>query len=176
MDTIHIDELLNRIKHTQEHPVANSELTPPMILRCQANEPVPWNEDDIESAIHGVIPGELKAFWSKVAEIRLNDDVNYGQWGCIIWSPAEVIARHKEALRFREPDDFRVGDLIVGEFRGDNDLLLLRCDPSENDFGAIIVALPMDTRQDWPRVASSIIEFVEQFLAHPEKKYWEVVG
>jgi hypothetical protein len=144
-----------------------------MVLQSEAKPPVAWQPTNIETALEVKLPEEIKLLWSRASELRLLEDVNYGQWGCILWSPVEIVARHKQAFGWRGPDDFRRGDVILGEFRGDTDLVVLRCDPSQTDFGKIVVALAMDPRGDWPCVSSSITEFVLGFLSHPDKKFWE---
>jgi hypothetical protein len=173
MNTNTVDDVLRNIRTSKPYVDESSELTPPMVLQSEVKPPVSWEAADIEAAIEVKLPDEIKILWSRGSEIRLHSDVNYGQWGCILWSPAEVVARHRDASGWRGPGDFRPGDLIIGEFRGDTDLVILRCDPSKEDFGSIIIALPMDPRDAWPCVASSIIEFIHKFLSDPDKKFWE---
>ena len=167
--------LVAEIALAPSHEVPGSKLVPPMILQSRVAQPATYDDSSIERALRVHLPPELIEFWSAASEIRLHEDVNYGQWGCILWSPAEIVARHTKAFGWRGPDDFRPGDLIFGEFRGDCDLVVLRCDPSAKDFGRIVIALAMDPRSEWPEVAGSIAEFVRTFLAHPDQKYWEIL-
>jgi hypothetical protein len=148
----------------------------PMLLQSEFKPPVVWTLSEIESAVGVSLPDAIKVLWNRASEIRLNCDVNYGQWGCILWSPADVVARHKKLISWRGLQDFRGGDLIIGEFLGDTDLVVLRCDPLEGDFGSIVIAWGMDQRDVWPCVASSITEFILRFLSQPENKFWEVAA
>jgi hypothetical protein len=173
VDTKSLDEVLRRIQMSEPYVDSTSELTPPMVLQSAIKPPVAWEPTEIEGAVGVKLPDEAKVLWNRGSEICVHSDVNYGQWGCILWSPSFVVARHKEAFGWRRLDDFRPGDLIIGEFRGDADLLVLRCDPSQADFGSIVIALPIDPRCDWLCVASSIADFMTKFLSDPKKKFWE---
>jgi len=64
------------------------------------------------------------------------------------------------------------GDVIIGEFLGDSDLLLIRCDSNSNDFGAVVVVLPLDDRPEWYLVAYSFIEFLWAYLSSGGEKFW----
>jgi hypothetical protein len=153
-----------------------SQLTPPRVIECKVLPPVQWERSTLELALNLKLPEDVLYLWEIASEVRLYDDVNYGQWGCILWSPSEIVARHRSAIAWRGPDSFRSGDLIIGEFRGDTDLVVLRCDPSQQDFESVVIALGMDPRDEWPCVASSIAEFVVAFLSHPVRKFWEPPG
>ncbi len=167
-----VEEIVQRKPFTPSY----SKLIPPTVMHCSVVAPVTWRRNEIESAFEVTLPQDIVELWDAASEVRLHEDLTYGQWGCILWSPAEVVTRHKEALRWREPDDFRPGDLIIGEFRGDTDLIVLRCDLSQRDYGSIVIDSPMDSRDAWPCVASTITEFMQKFLAYPERKYWEATG
>jgi hypothetical protein len=172
MNTDRVDEVLRAVQTSE--PTADSVgLIPPMVLRSESKAPVAWEPSDIEKALGVKLPQENKLLWARASELRLNEDATYGQWGCILWSPVEVVARHKKATDWRGLDNFRPGDVIIGEFRGDTDLVVLRCDPSQDDYGNIIIALGIDPRGEWPFAASSITDFVLQFLSHSERKFWE---
>jgi hypothetical protein len=173
MNTNSLDDVLRNIQTSEPYVDESSELTPPMVLQSEIKPPVAWDAAEIETAVGVKLPDEARVLWSRGSEICLHSDVNYGQWGCVLWSPAEIVARHDQAFGWRGPDDFRPGDLIIGEFRGDTDLVVLRCDPSQPDFGSIVIALPMDPRDAWPCVASSITEFMQKFLSERDRKFWE---
>lgn len=168
-----VDDVLRTIGSSEAVTVGEPVLTPPMTLHTEVKPPVAWQASEIETALQAKIPEDAGLLWKKASEIRLHEDVNYGQWGCILWSPAEIVNRHAQAFGWRGPDDFRPGDLIIGEFRGDTDLVVLRCDPFKPDFGNVVVALAMDPREEWPTVAPSIVEFIKHFHLHPSKKFWE---
>jgi hypothetical protein len=60
---------------------------------------------------------------------------------------------------------------VVGEFLGDTDKLLVRCNPLTDDYGSVLVALPIDRRKQWP-VWLSLAQFVEDFAEHDGEKCW----
>ncbi|MCY7334181.1 MAG: SMI1/KNR4 family protein, partial [Pseudanabaena sp. CAN_BIN31] len=89
----------------------------------------------------------------------------------IIWSPQEVLEK-QQTLR-RNSNEFESEDLIIGEFLGDSDLLIVRCNPNTTDFGQIIIALPIDHRADWYYLAYSLPEFLQRFITSQGEKFWE---
>ncbi|SDK95131.1 hypothetical protein [Arthrobacter sp. ok362] len=114
---------------------------------------------------HALLP-ELEALWLSSREAWLFQDIDYGQWGLHILDPAAAAAR-TSAGRTSRPGDFEATDAVVGEFLGDTDLLVLEAN------GGVLVALPLDPRTDWPRVASTLPEFLTRYLEAVGDKYWE---
>lgn len=114
---------------------------------------------------HVLLP-ELEALWLSSREAWLFQDIDYGQWGLHILDPATAAARTKAELACR-PGDFKVTDAVVGEFLGDSDLFVLEAN------GGVLVALPLDPRADWPRVASTLSDFLARYLDAVGEKYWE---
>ena len=110
--------------------------------------------------------------WNKTSGLRLFEDITYGQWGLILWSPDQVITEQEKRIAQRK-EDFRSGDLLVGEFLGDADLLVLRCDRTSPDFGNVAIALPLDSREEWYIAANSLQSFLSQFLAAKGEKFWD---
>src|SRR5690348_10005962 len=123
MATCTVDEMFRIIHATKPYTVGDAGAPPPMVLQTEVKPPVGYQPSEIESALGGKLPEETKVIWSRASELRLYEDVNYGQWGCILWSPAEIVSRHSQAFSWRGRDDFRPGDVIIGEFRGDNELV-----------------------------------------------------
>ena len=115
------------------------------------------------------LPPDLRALWDRVESLRVAEDVTYGQWGLIIWAEAEAYQRSLDELK-RRPGDYVAGDVVVGEFLGDSQLVVVRCDLEARDFGMVSVALPIDPRPDWPDVSASILEFIARFSEVAE--YW----
>ena len=120
------------------------------------------------------LPPPLAEFWQEARGARLFEDAVHGQWGLILSSPEASAARSHRFSEERE-HQARPGDLIVGEFLGDQDLLLVRCDPAVSDFGTVLVALPLDDREDWYVVAPSLTAFLEKYEQEEGAKFWEVV-
>lgn len=118
------------------------------------------------------LPAELEEFWSAFEEARLFEDSDYGQWGLVLLGHGAAQAR-TDVFQDERSSDTRAGDLVVGEFLGDSDLLLVRCDASSHDFGNVVVAAPLDPRVDWPTVAVSLDEFLSRLAEAEGAKYWE---
>lgn len=90
----------------------------------------------------------------------------------ILWSPNQVVIEQEKRITQRE-QDFRPGDLIIGEFLGDADLLVLRCDANSPDFGNVIIALPLDSREEWDIAGLTLESFLNQLIAANGDKFWE---
>jgi hypothetical protein len=118
------------------------------------------------------LPDDLQELWQKCNGLRLFEDKTYGQSGLIIWSPQKVVEKQK-TLR-RNSDEFQDGDLIIGEFLGDSDLLVVRCDQNFSDFGKVIISLPIDHRSDWDYLPYLLPEFIQKFINSQGEKFWAV--
>lgn len=148
--------------------VHRGELTPlPLrvsLLRHPRPAPPPVGSDNY--------PPDLVWLWTHVALARLFEDALYGQWGLVLYSGADAAAATVR-LRSERPREVSGGDIVVGEFLGDCDLVVVRCDRGSDDFGAVLIALPIEGRRAWPVVASSVTSFLSQFLAAQGAKYWD---
>jgi hypothetical protein len=116
-------------------------------------------------------PSELSEFWTIARTAKLFEDREYGQWGLEILDPKRSVEITVlcEARRRR---DFIEGDLVIGKFLGDSDLLVIRCDPIAKDFGCVIVALPLDVRRDWYTVSHSFAAFLGEYAKTGGEKFW----
>lgn len=118
------------------------------------------------------VPSDLITFWSLAGSAELFLDVAYGQWGLRMLSVYD--AENETALAFgSRPTEFKLGDLVIGLFIGDSDILIMRCDPSENDFGSLVVCNAITRRTDWHHAAKSLSEFLVAYEAHGGDKFWE---
>jgi len=169
-----IDDVLARVRSFGSEPkiVVHRRGPSPFPLSCTLSKPVPWSADKVESACSASLPSDLKAFWDKADSARLFEDVEYGQWGLLIWSAEEVIERSPKIAHERSRD-YRPGDIFVGEFLGDSDLLLLRGDRPAADFGQAMIALPIDRRSEWDTVGSSFADFLGRYVRASGDKFWE---
>jgi hypothetical protein len=122
-------------------------------------------------AIEPPPPPFLVELWAKVNTARLFEDADYGQWGLELLSPHES-AEASGAFRRARVRDRKKGDLVVGRFLGDSDLLVVRADSKAADFGSVLVALPLDRRADWYHPAASLETFVRSFIAAKGAKFW----
>jgi len=125
-----------------------------------------------QTAVPENTPVDLETFWKHYKCARLFEDRQFGQWGLEILDPSESVLATSEYTIDRNSDR-RIGDRVLGRFLGDSDVLLIRCDPSASDFGSIIVALPLDPREEWPVVGSSFSEFLERYAKSEGNKFWE---
>jgi hypothetical protein len=69
------------------------------------------------------------------------------------------------------PADLRPDDVVLGEFLGDQELLVLG--PSEAGQRRILVVLPLDGRDDWLGAAQDLGGFLDRYIDHAGDKYWE---
>lgn len=127
--------------------------------------------DTIKALIPGC-PSDLIDLWRTTQSATLFQDVEYGQWGLDLLSPGRSVAATID-FRSKRTKDFIDGDCVVGVFLGDSDLLLVRCDPLQKDYGSVLVALPIDQRQEWYHVATSLSDFLAGYIAARGGKFWE---
>ncbi|MBB5297467.1 hypothetical protein E5F05_01850 (plasmid) [Deinococcus metallilatus] len=115
------------------------------------------------------IPAELKKLWSKASRTSIYEDMSYGQWGLVIHDNSWA---HRETELYRDmyPDQLSTQDLIFGEFLGDSEKAIISLDPA--DYGSIKIMQPLESKEDWPVVASSLSEFLEKLLEGKGQKYW----
>jgi len=140
----------------------------PFKLACSLEEGA-TKEEVAEAWSDVTLPAELVEFWTHSRTARLFEDVDYGQWGLKVLSPAESAAR-TASERSDRPTDFGANDIVIGEFLGDQELLVLTDGGSEAE---VLIALPLDPRDDWYRTARSLPEFLDTYLNAVGDKFWE---
>lgn len=143
----------------------------PFKLSCSFNDGV---EDKELTAIEANLPLEAKELYLSANGAVLFKDDDYGQWGLKIYSLNEITNATRQYFDERSRDSFE-GDLIIGEFLGDSDLLLLRCDPKKNDFGSVVVVSAIDPREDWDVAARDLGSFLQDLYSFQGDKYWELM-
>lgn len=116
------------------------------------------------------VPSDAEALWSACRDARLFEDADYGQWGLVLLDP------HSSALRTTQeraarPTEYREGDVVIGAFLGDQELLVIA--PDGTGSRRILVALPLDGRSEWFGAASSLAEFIERYFDAGGNKFWE---
>jgi len=120
-------------------------------------------------------PDELRKFWEITSSAKLFEDRSYGQRGLNILAPLEAEAETQKRKEAR-PSEFTLGGLVIGRFLGDSDLLMIRCDADASDFGAVLIALPIDPRGDWYHPATGFEDFPKKYLEARGDKFWERRG
>ncbi len=96
-------------------------------------------------------------------------DVDYGQWGLALLSPAASAARTAKE-RSARPRQFGPDDLVLGEFLGDQELLVVST--AEHDT-RVMIALPLDDRPDWYTAAGDLGGFLAAYRRSGGDKFWE---
>lgn len=120
----------------------------------------------------GVVPQPLQDLWSNVEWAEFFKDEEFGQWGLKLLTPEEAATESTRQIQSR-PEDFQTGDIVIGEFLGDSEVLVVRCDSNLADFGQVIVALPIDHRKDWYMVSASLDKFLTNYSQKEGEKFWE---
>jgi len=164
-----IDALLSKIEQLGTIEIADMAIAMP--LNSEIAPPIPRSTQALETRPNISLPEELQELWQKCNGLHLFEDKTYGQSGLIIWSPQKTLEKH-QTLR-QNSNEFESEDLIIGEFLGDSDLLVVTCNPNATNFGQIIVALPIDHREDWYYLTYSLPDFLQRFIASQSEKFWE---
>ncbi|NUQ79952.1 MAG: SMI1/KNR4 family protein [Polyangiaceae bacterium] len=143
----------------------------PFKLRCVLESH--GAQEAVVSRLSTSLPRDLAEFWRVCESARLFEDTSFGQWGLEILGPSESLLL-TEVYKQTRSHDFVKGDLIIGKFIGDSELLLIRCDLEAADFGSLLIVAPLDLRSDWIIVAISFREFLTRYVAAQGDKYWEL--
>jgi hypothetical protein len=132
--------------------------------------------EECDAAAGGHCPDDLTRFWQLARSGKLFEDITSGQCGLEILSPDEAVAATEE-YQTNWVKDAAKGDLIVGQFIGDTEQLLVRTDPEATDFGTVVVVAEMiDPRADWDIAAESFGEFLNRYVEARGDKYWTQTG
>lgn len=117
------------------------------------------------------LPRDMQVLWERTDGARIHEDLTFGQSGLVLWSHADAVVRTSRERGARA--EYVDGDLVVGEFLGDADLVVVRIDPRQPDFGFVLIAEPIYGRPDWPVAATGIGDFLLAFIRSGGEKYWE---
>jgi hypothetical protein len=144
--------------------------TNPLRLGCLVEPPA--SEADILAAWPepASVPAELRELWLMTGGARLFEDVEYGQWGLELLSPKASASRTVEGRSSYLSEDLRPDDVVFGEFIGDQEVLVYA--PSESSSRRILVAIPLDGRDEWPAAETTVTEFLVRYRAARGKQYW----
>ncbi|ATZ64496.1 SMI1/KNR4 family protein [Acinetobacter bereziniae] len=156
--------IVDLLKNSWTKPKVINNISIDMLFRCRFLHGI--NEFD-----NILFPEDFIEFYKISNGAYLFEDVTYGQWGLILLDLYFIRLKTEEFMFDNVGGIF--GDYIVGEFIGDNDLLLLRLDKSKEDYGSIIIANRMDTRDDWRKIEKNFRNFIVNFTINEGQKYWE---
>ncbi|MEN6670568.1 SMI1/KNR4 family protein [Psychrobacter sp. B38] len=99
----------------------------------------------------------------------------YGQAGLNFYNLEEFENKVNFWLSSYRSNSLIKGDLIIGEFLGDSDFVILRCDQEADDYGAIVISHPYDERKNWFYVKDGFTKFLSDFVRAEGDKYWELI-
>jgi hypothetical protein len=166
-----IDEAIQIFKEEGSHlrDPTYADGVEPMVYQCTFAEKGAKPED-IDS-LPGTCPVHLKRFWQIAQWARLFEDVTYGQWGLRILTPSEASEETCKLFGSRRKHCV-AGDLVVGKFLGDSELVLVRCDHKAADFGKVLIVGPIDPRKEWFIVGDSFEDFLGKYLEARGEMFW----
>ncbi len=141
----------------------------PFRLRSRVEAPATTREIT-EAWGDRALPGDAMNVWKMCREARLYEDVDDGQWGLVLMSPGASAEMTAFQHSFR-PEDMRPDDVVLGEFLGDLDLLVLA--PSERGSRKVMISLELDARSFWFGVGSNLEAFLERYFDAAGDKFWE---
>ena len=118
------------------------------------------------------LPAQIDDFYSNCSGALLMADKELGQWGLNLFSFDEMLIKTNRFFSERNRDSHQ-GDLIVGRFLGDSDLLLTREREGPNNSNSVLIVEPLLPRKDWPSPAADFASFLNRYLDEQGRKYWE---
>jgi hypothetical protein len=138
----------------------------PFRLRCSLSPPAAI-EEVAKAWPESALPPGAADLWRLTRTADLFVDADFGQWGLRLLNPEASATRTRKERALR-PTDYEPNDVVLGEFLGDQDLLVIGAN------GSVLVALPLDPRQDWYRPATNLSRFLIEFVAKKGAKFWEL--
>jgi hypothetical protein len=145
--------------------VSDPAVDKPLRLRSRVGDTAP--EDDIGAAWPDLPAlSATRALWRTTGSAELYQDIDYGQWGLRLLDPL-ASRKRTDIERSGRPSDFEEGDIVLGEFLGDLELLVV------DAMGSVRVALPIDPRSEWYVAAADLAEFLTRYREAHGAKFWE---
>ncbi|MCU0339771.1 MAG: hypothetical protein MUE30_07790, partial [Spirosomaceae bacterium] len=96
-------------------------------------------------------------------------DIEFEQWGMRIYSFDELEIMNQYVRTWKE--NLLEEDLVVGEFLGDLDLVIIS--KNSNYSNKVIIAIPIYSRDDWFFLDMNFMEFIERYISSSGEKFWE---
>lgn len=97
------------------------------------------------------------------------------QYGLHIYSLQKSLIKTLEFIQSRG-EQYVTGDIIIGEFFGDTDLVLCRSDKKSKDFGDICIVEGIYDRKEWSIVGTGLLgflDFISRYYEAEGEKYWD---
>lgn len=168
-----VKEVLDKMNSHWSVPksAVHREAEIPFKLRCSFNNGA--NEQKLSTLAISLPPEAIEFYKATDGAVLFKDD-EYGQWGLKIYCLDELDRATRFYLDKRSRDALE-GDLIIGEFIGDSDLLLLRCNPHSSDFGSVMIVSAIEQREEWDTAAIDVESFLLELYSQQGDKYWELM-
>jgi len=164
--------ILERLKSEWSTPKMANHAGKPVAVPLGCSFECPSTEERLKAVMNIVsLPQSLLDFWRSNDGASLFEDHEYGQWGLRIFTTLDSISKTANFMTER-PAECRSGDLVIGEFLGDSDQLIIRCDRTLPDYGSVLVALPLDARDVWDVAAASLETFLTTYASTHGEKFW----
>ena len=166
-----LEETLGRLRRdfSEGKFVIHREKLTPFKLSCSFFDCV---DKRLLESKNGKLPDELLEFYSLSNGALLFEDKKFGQWGLELFSIDKLEKETAEYFESRSADALH-GDLVIGKFIGDSDLLVMTCDSSASDHNEIIVSGSIDPRNEWYRVSDGLHNFLSDYAKENGDKFWE---
>lgn len=134
----------------------------------------PADEAEIAAAWLDVdLPLDLREVWKASREAFLYHDEGRAGYGMTLLSPQASRSETDRLARDYELDEdsFHPGDIAIGTFPGEPDRLII----GDTDRGiTVIVATPIDSREDWSIVGNDIAEFLTRYRDQIHDQRWQI--
>lgn len=168
-----LEDMINRLRNMPLIEEKDPE-TLDLLLETEVNPPFEPKISLIETELNVKIPEQILECWGLCSSITLLRDKRRNLRGLRTHPPDErIIEVNRYILKdVIQPEDYLTGDLILAEFGGEQDQLIVRCDPSADDFGELLIAMPIDSREDWFHMGNSLVRFLKDFIEHNGYTYW----
>ncbi|WP_436873128.1 SMI1/KNR4 family protein [Acinetobacter haemolyticus] len=159
-------ELISEIKKDWTIPKHIEAVSHDLLFRCQFFHGFIGIEELLID-----LPKEFAEFYKLANGAYLFEDIVYGQWGLQLLDAFLIQQKTRDFIEGNS--GYLKGDLIIGEFLGDSDLLLLRTDPSKNDYGSMMIVRPLDSRNNWNNLEINFYSFITEYVSKLGQKFWE---
>ena len=168
VQSVSIEQLIEEIKNLLSKPEGAA-----LQLQSTVATAIPWDKTYLEDILQCSIPGELVRLWQVSSSLRIFIDLGeYGQVGLVTYPPNSTLVERNHYFKSLYKEGFRPGDLILGEFFYESDLLVIRCDPDDENYGHVLMALPIDSREDWPTSGTSLASFLRRYIDEGGREFW----
>lgn len=170
-----ISTLINELKQNWQTPKFPAYDPHSFELSCIINDGNSAHDLMDRVAVLGIhhISEAYLAFMNATDGAVLFYDEKYGQAGLKLYGTRDIVQANIQWQDSYRNKELLPTDLVIGEFIGDSDLLLLNCDIKSEDYGKMIISLPIDKREDWYFLSEGFQEFLNHFIQNEGQKYWE---